>query len=241
MHKDSVVVNVNELLEKYRALLAENLALREENETLKARLGLAKAPVDPQQEPDSHSALSIEAIGFRERETASGSPSQLDPMEKIRSFMALFRAARMYMPSGGRTGRAGYAPVCRNEWKSGLCRKPTVKCLNCSHQAYDPLDEKVIEAHLRGSIVAGLYPLLRTDDCHLLAIDFDEQGWQKDCAALREICETFALPDALERSRFGNGFPGEGPGFLGRDTIPPARCRCRRGAQIQHPSEICDL
>ncbi|MDO9229966.1 MAG: hypothetical protein Q8M86_12675 [Syntrophales bacterium] len=32
-------MNVNELLEKYRALLAENHSLREENEILKARLG----------------------------------------------------------------------------------------------------------------------------------------------------------------------------------------------------------
>ncbi|MBM4315599.1 MAG: hypothetical protein FJ122_17015 [Deltaproteobacteria bacterium] len=70
-----MVVNVNELLEKYRALLAENLALKEENETLKARLGLAKTTLDPQQEPDSPSALSIEATGFPERETPSGSYS----------------------------------------------------------------------------------------------------------------------------------------------------------------------
>ncbi len=62
-----------------------------------------------------------------------------------------------------REGRAGYAPVCRNEWKSGLCRKPAVKCFDCRHQSYDALDEKVIEAHLRGSIVAGLYPLRRDE------------------------------------------------------------------------------
>ena len=201
------MVNVNELLEKYRVLLAENLALKEENETLKARLGLPNMLPDLQQEPDSPSVLSIDATGFPEKETPSGASIRLDPAEKIRLFMSLFKGredayAKRWQ---NREGRAGYAPVCRNEWKSGLCRKPTVKCFDCSHQAYDLLDEKVIEAHLRGSIVAGLYPLLRTDDCHLLAIDFDEQGWQKDCAALREICETFDLPIALERSRSGNG------------------------------------
>ena len=50
---------------------------------------------------------------------------------------------------------------------------------DCRHQSYDALDEKVIEAHLRGSIVAGLYPLRREDFCHLLAIDFDDEGWQR--------------------------------------------------------------
>jgi len=202
-----VVVTVDELLEKCRALLAENFALKEENETLKARLGLAGTPPDSQQELNSLLSLPIEATEFREREILSGAPGRLDPTEKIRLFMSLFKGREdVYAKRWqNREGRAGYAPVCRNEWKSGLCRKPTVKCFDCSHQAYDPLDERVIEAHLRGSIVAGLYPLLRSDDCHLLAIDFDEQGWQKDCSALREVCEMFGLPVALERSRSGNG------------------------------------
>ncbi len=197
-------MNVSELLEKYRVLVFANRALQEENETLKARLGLAKVPVDSQQEPDRPSVLPIEATGFPERKTPSIS---LDPTEKIRLFMSLFKGREdVYAKRWqNREGRAGYAPVCRNEWQSGICRKPTIKCFDCPHQAYDPLDETVIEAHLRGGIVAGLYPLLRTDDCHLLAMDFDDQGWQEDCAALREVCETFGLPIALERSRSGNG------------------------------------
>ena len=104
-----------------------------------------------------------------------------------------------------REGIAGYAPVCRNEWKSGLCRKPAIKCINCRHQSYEALDGKVIEAHLRGNIVAGLYPLLRDETCHFLAIDLDDEDWQQDCATLREVCAAFDIPAALERSRSGNG------------------------------------
>ena len=104
-----------------------------------------------------------------------------------------------------REGIAGYAPVCRNEWKSGLCRKPAIKCFNCRHQSYEALDGKVIEAHLRGNIVAGLYPLLRDETCHFLAIDLDDEDWQQDCATLREVCAAFDIPAALERSRSGNG------------------------------------
>jgi hypothetical protein len=53
------------------------------------------------------------------------------------------------------------------------------------------LDEKVIEAHLRGDIVAGIYPMCQDDTCHFLAIDFDDDGWQKDISTLREVCITF--------------------------------------------------
>ena len=157
---------INELLEKYRALLAENSALREENEILKARLGITDPPrPNPPQDPENHLPLAYEAPELPEKKPPPGIPSQLDPAEKIRLFMSLFKGREdVYAKRWqNREGRAGYAPVCRNEWKSGLCRKPAVKCFDCRHQSYDALDEKVIEAHLRGSIVAGLYPLRRDE------------------------------------------------------------------------------
>jgi len=201
-------VDVDELLEKYRTLLAENLSLREENEILKARLGIsAPAESDPLQDSEGYLPLAIGAMESSGEKPQTGISSQPDPAEKIRLFMSLFKGREdVYAKRWqNKEGRAGYAPVCRNEWQSGLCRKPAVKCFDCRHQAYDPLDEKVIEAHLRGNIVAGLYPLCRDETCHLLAVDFDEQGWQRDCAALWEVCAAFNIPIALERSRSGNG------------------------------------
>ena len=198
----------NGLLDKYRALLSESSVLREENEILKARLGITgPSRPNPPRDPENHLPLAYEAPDLPEKKPPRGAPSQLDPAEKIQLFMSLFKGREdVYAKRWqNREGRAGYAPVCRNEWKAGICRKPAVKCFDCHHQSYDALDEKVIAAHLRGSIVAGLYPLRRDDFCHLLAIDFDEQGWQWDCAALREVCDTFDIPVALERSRSGNG------------------------------------
>ncbi len=104
-----------------------------------------------------------------------------------------------------RNGRSGYAPVCLNEWKPGLCRKPEVKCAVCGHRSYAALDEKVIEAHLRGNLVAGIYPLRQDETCHFLAIDFDKDGWQQDVSTLRDVCTAFAVPVAIERSRSGHG------------------------------------
>ncbi len=201
-------MNIDELLEKYRALLAENRSLREENEFLKAQIGITTPPQpDTHQDSENPSPSVLKAQQSSRENSRSGVPGPPDPNEKIRLFMSLFQGrkdvyARRWQ---SRTGRSGYAPVCLNEWKSGLCRKPAGKCADCSHPAYEALDEKVIESHLRGQIVAGLYPLCQDETCHLLAIDFDDEGWKEDCTALRAVCTAFEIPMALERSRSGNG------------------------------------
>jgi hypothetical protein len=76
------------------------------------------------------------------------------------------------------------------------------KCSECEEKSFDGLNQKVIEAHLRGNTV---YPLLQDETCYFLAIDFDDEGWQKDVSALRDTCLAFDIPVAVERSRSGNG------------------------------------
>jgi len=118
------VVDVDKLLEKYRALLAENSALREENEILKARLGVIDLPrSDPPQDLKNHRPLVYAAPELLDKDPQPGIPDQLDPMEKIRLFVSLFKGREdVYAKRWqNREGRAGYAPVCRNEWKSSLC------------------------------------------------------------------------------------------------------------------------
>ncbi|MDO8720892.1 MAG: DEAD/DEAH box helicase family protein [Syntrophales bacterium] len=218
-------MNINELLEKCRVLLAENKALREENDILKSRLGMTDpSRPDPPQDHENHLPLAFPLLESPGKKLLSGIPGQSDPAEKIRLFMSFFKGREdVYAKRWqNREGRAGYAPVCRNEWKSPLCRKPAVKCFDCRHQFYDVLDEKVIEAHLRGNIIAGLYPLRRDETCHLLAVDFDDDGWQRDCATLREVCVAFGVPVALERSRSGNGAHAW---FFFADPIPASLVR----------------
>ncbi len=69
------------------------------------------------------------------------------------------------------------------------------------------MDEAAIDAHLRGrqNLVAGIYPMLSNETCWFLAIDFDDDGWQKDVTTLRDVCSLFGVPVAVERSRSGNG------------------------------------
>ncbi len=190
------VMNFEELLEKHRALVAENKSLREENETLKAKLGIPEIQhVDPDSKINSPS-------GFAAPETDPHSEliKYADPSEKIRLFKSLFKGRDdVYAKRWeNRNGRSGYTPVCLNEWKPGLCRKPAGKCFKCPHQSYDTLNEKVIEAHLKGNIVIGIYPLYQDETCHFLVIDFDDEGWRKDTSTLREVCMSFGIPVAIE-------------------------------------------
>ncbi len=86
-----------------------------------------------------------------------------------------------------------------------MCGKPKTPCSKCAYHLYAALDEPIIENHLRGSIVAGIYPMLLDETCHFLAMDFDEACWQDDVTAVREVCAEFNIPVAAERSQSGNG------------------------------------
>jgi hypothetical protein len=188
------------LLQKHQALLAENQALKEENLALKARLGLAEPPESRSSGKRVQHDASPSAPSFHIKDRAN-------PTEKIRLFMSLFKGRDdLYAKRWeSKAGRSGYAPVCLHEWKPGFCGKPEVKCASCGHRLYATLDEKVIEAHLRGNLVAGVYPLRRDEKCHFLAMDFDKDGWQQDVSTLKEVCTAFAVPVAIERSRSGHG------------------------------------
>ena len=134
--------------------------------------------------------------------------------EKIRLFRSLFRGredvyARRF--ESRKSGKAGYAPACANEWVRGVCEKPRIACAECPHRRFLPITDEVIRRHLSGedgagnSFVVGLYPLLPDDSCWFVAVDFDKGGWREDAAACLEACRRLTLPAALERSRSGNG------------------------------------
>ncbi len=130
------------------------------------------------------------------------------PQDKIKCFENLFIGRKdVYAKRwvNKNKGTAGYSPVCHNEWKKGLCNKPKTKCASCPNQDFDKFSEKAIERHLKGQEVYGIYPLLKNDSCRLLAIDFDDEGWKDDVKVIRDICNKYEIPVAVERSRSGNG------------------------------------
>jgi hypothetical protein len=188
------------LLRKHQALLAENKALREENLALKSQLGLAKNPA-------SRSSPECVEQDSSPLQRPFHLNTKLRSADKIRLFMSLFKGREdLYAKRWeNMEGRSGYAPVCLNEWKAGLCGKPEARCAFCKHRSHAPLDATVIDAHLRGNCVAGIYPLRQDEKCHFLAMDFDKDGWQQDVSTLRDVCAAFAVPVAIERSRSGHG------------------------------------
>jgi len=99
-----------------------------------------------------------------------GSPSA----EKIAIFRSLFRGREDVYPrrfESRTSGKTGYSPVCANEWVTGICEKPRVKCAVCQHRQFLPVTDDVIERHLLGTdehgadFVAGVYPMLLDETC----------------------------------------------------------------------------
>jgi superfamily II DNA or RNA helicase/very-short-patch-repair endonuclease len=141
--------------------------------------------------------------------------NQHSPAEaKIVLFRSLFHGREDVYPrrfESRKTGRAGYSPVCGNEWVQGICEKPRIKCSECPHQRFLPVTDDVIRWHLQGhddhsrDFVMGVYPMLLDETCFFLAADFDKTTWQDDVAAFLETCRQMNLSAALERSRSGRG------------------------------------
>ena len=137
---------------------------------------------------------------------AAGVPRSGD--EKIALFLSLFGARQTVYPllwENAKNGRKGYSPACRNEWSRGICEKPRVKCSDCPHQDFPPLDHAAIHAHLTGQQTIGTYAIREDDTCIFLAADFDGEGWMEDVTAYRRAGEELGLGITVERSRSGNG------------------------------------
>jgi superfamily II DNA or RNA helicase len=130
------------------------------------------------------------------------------PEEKITLFRSLFRGRDDVYPrlwTNKKTGKTGYSPVCNNEWITGICEKPKVKCGECKHRSFAPVTDKIIREHLEGRYTIGIYPMLPDDTCYFLAIDFDKESWSEDVLAFMETSRKLKIPAALERSRSGKG------------------------------------
>ncbi|MGM0451862.1 MAG: TOTE conflict system archaeo-eukaryotic primase domain-containing protein, partial [Thermodesulfobacteriota bacterium] len=201
-------MDYNDLLEKYNLLLGENARLKEENERLKALLGQCSSNSAP-----NHAVKEKAEIDIHETESTDGASlsevtKNSDSLAKIQLFMSFFKGRRDVYAKWWQNkskSKFGYSPVCVNQWQPGLCAKPKAPCSKCDNKVYAPLEESVIEEHLRGNIVAGIYPMLPDETCHFLAMDFDEADWQNDIAVLRQVCHAFHIPMAVERSRSGHG------------------------------------
>ena len=178
--------------------------LEKENQELRHKLGYAE-PVQPvvMETPKNEMVL----------ENVAGIHMRSKPEEKIRLFRSLFHgredvfARRWY---SAQKEKGGYAPVCANEWRYGVCIKPKGKCSKCENRVLVSLDDAIIYKHLsgkdaNGQDVIGQYPILADDTCYFLAIDFDDSTWQENVTSVRNVCGEWGIPCGVERSRSGEG------------------------------------
>lgn len=204
-------MNFAELLEKYNSLLWENQKLQNEISRLKEQLTKTKESEEPILKVSDSGSGQLSFLGNLESAEEKLQPIIIskysDPLEKIRLFRSLFRGREDVFAKRwqNQKGHSGYSPVCSNEWQSGLCPKPQGKCSECEHKSYVPLNDTLVDEHLRGKMIAGIYSLLPDENCWFVAADFDDEEWQKDISAVREVCKEFDIPIAVERSRSGNG------------------------------------
>ena len=198
---------MDELQKKYNLLVAQNEILRKENTELR-------------------SLLCAHGIEYKSRSTnvidSIYSPISLPVFklsldERVALFMSLFKgredvfARRWFSKS---TGKAGYQPVCVNEWRRGVCDKKTYKCAECPNRYFTPLTSQDVYRHLEGKDenccdVVGLYAIMPDNNCSFLCTDFDDKnckhGYKDDVLAFVGVCRDWQIPYAIERSRSGNG------------------------------------
>jgi len=187
-----------ELLIRYNELESENKRLLEENDRLRRQLGSAEIPNENVEIP----VIEVTLINKYSSST-----------EKIELFRSLFKGrdevfARRWQSVS--TGKSGYQPVCENEWADGLCDKRKYKCSNCPNRILKPLTDEDVYKHLEGKDVLardviGIYPMLQDETCHFLCVDFDDEAFEQDVSAFREVCKELDVPVCVERSRSGNG------------------------------------
>lgn len=200
-----------ELYKKYIELKKENEALKIQNEKIRKLLGLCSS--ESNKNNDEEISInenldiyeeSLQEIEFNQQSKINNTST---PEEKIMLFMSLFKGRNdVYAKRWeNKVGKAGYSPVCINEWKKWICNKPRVKCSQCENRKYAEFNFDAINRHLRGKEVLGVYPMLEDETCYFLAIDFDDDGWEKDVTVIMEVCKEKGIPFAVERSRSGNG------------------------------------
>ncbi|MCF6149943.1 MAG: DEAD/DEAH box helicase family protein [Candidatus Kuenenia sp.] len=218
-------MNYEELYTKYQTLLDENIELKTVIKRLKSQLGISEPEEIVINEINTGSTQTQISDKHNTTEELNNKLNNYsENKDKIDLFMSLFRGRDdVYAKRWeNKAAKSGYTPVCLNEWNPGVCHKPKIKCSACSQKSYAKFDEKVVENHLRGNMVAGIYPMCLDEMCYFLAIDFDDAGWQEDVSLLRGVCNEFEISYAVERSRSGNGAH---IWFFFEDKVPSALAR----------------
>lgn len=113
---------------------------------------------------------------------------ELSPDEKRTLFLSLFLGRKDVFA----------ARVISYDAKGGIAKT-----------AYMPVwqrfGKEVIDDHLCGRAVLGVYPMIEQTRCHFIVLDFDEETWREDALVVIQAARKFGIPVAPEISRSGKG------------------------------------
>ena len=142
----------NELNIRIAKLEAQCRRLLEENEALRSQLGMVSNISTYQPSPVSSTTL-------EQFPASTHSPTELSTDAKIQLFRSLFKGREdVYSVRwDSKNGRSGYAPACDNEWLSGVCDKPRIKCADCNNRKLLSINNQAIYHHLSGKKIIGGY------------------------------------------------------------------------------------
>lgn len=113
---------------------------------------------------------------------------ELSPDEKRTLFLSLFLGRKDVFA----------ARVISYDAKGGIAKT-----------AYMPVwqrfGKEVIDDHLCGRAVLGVYPMIEQTRCRFIVLDFDEETWREDALVVIQAARKFGIPVAPEISRSGKG------------------------------------
>jgi hypothetical protein len=138
--------------------------LIEEASDARTRLEALRADLTVSKNPEA--ARAATPVATSAAKVGDQTHSSRTSAEKVALFRTLFRGREDIFPVrflSTRTGKAGYAPACRNKFVRGVCELPKIKCGECPNQAFLAADDGAVLGHLTGRHVMGVYPLL-TDE-----------------------------------------------------------------------------
>lgn len=127
--------------------------------------------------------------------------------QQLALYMSLFRGRTdVYARHWEKEGRSGYSSAYAFDWDEFMAHKRqggTMK--DFENKKLMPLTKEIVQKHLLGQHVVGIYPILPDNTSYFIAADFDGEHWLKDSVSYLHACEAIGLSAHLERSRSGNG------------------------------------
>ncbi|MEG2908074.1 MAG: DEAD/DEAH box helicase family protein [Erysipelotrichaceae bacterium] len=158
-----------------------------------------------------------EKISLYETNNEANNSLHLSKNEKLFLYCSYFKGrqdvvAQRYFSK--KNNRYGYSPLCKNDFKQGICLKCTekkVNCIKCTNKDFIGFSDELLCQHFLGngrqgnSFFLGIYPLLKDGTCMFLAIDFDNNNYFNDMMSVYKIAIKYNLQPLLERSQSGNG------------------------------------